>query len=552
MTQKASLLILVPMLGVLSGMPTRAADLWGLVIGIDQYRYITPLRGAVNDALDIEAALRDAGAQEVRRLLDADATREAIIAAYRDLTAKAAPGDLLVFSFAGHGSQEAERVHGSERDGLDEVLLLAGFDPDGWETQERIPDDDLNQMLRDASHLNILFVVDACHSGTVTRSVHPRSERFVTSRNYIYPAIERDFLPPPDPVAARIDETELAHVVLLAGVSDENEVPEVWIEQADGSRVPRGAMSWSVAEALRGRADADGDRRLTKGELERFMLENVRMKTNDRQQPVVTPVGDAERVLIAGVRSQNPPAGPTAPPPVGFFPLQELSLFMDQTGGFDTASVAGHLDGVTLVDQPVGIDLVWNVATGEIIVAGQDAVATVKDALVPETRAARRRTLTIAPKEAAAVQAVLDKWGLHKRLIELSADRSLTMRLVPPGQRFPGGAEPELHISGHTYPFLTLFLMDARGRIIPFYPWYDDDPLQIPMGRAYPIGLTVEPPFGADHFVAIASDHALIDLHERLKALDGQAAVPEVARLLDEHLRGVAFQLGVHAMFTGE
>ena len=103
------------------------AEVYGLVVGIDKYKHLPSLAGAVNDARDIDNALRTMGAKKVIMLLDGEATRDKILQSWRELTDEAAPGDTIVFSYAGHGGQEPERVVGSETDRLDETFQLAGF-----------------------------------------------------------------------------------------------------------------------------------------------------------------------------------------------------------------------------------------------------------------------------------------------------------------------------------------------------------------------------------------------------------------------------------------
>jgi Caspase domain len=92
------------LLGLLLPMPAAAAELYGLVIGINDYIGTdNDLEGAVNDAGDIARALDAAGAKEVVRLLDADASKDHIASAWQALVAKAKAGDTIVFSYASHG-----------------------------------------------------------------------------------------------------------------------------------------------------------------------------------------------------------------------------------------------------------------------------------------------------------------------------------------------------------------------------------------------------------------------------------------------------------------
>ncbi|HEX9906528.1 MAG TPA: caspase family protein, partial [Propylenella sp.] len=79
------------------------AAVHALVVGINAYDGPPKLLGAVNDAHDVSAALKASGAGIVTTLLDGAATRERVFAEWQSLVANSAPGDLLVFHFAGHG-----------------------------------------------------------------------------------------------------------------------------------------------------------------------------------------------------------------------------------------------------------------------------------------------------------------------------------------------------------------------------------------------------------------------------------------------------------------
>ena len=121
-----------------------------LVIGIDDYVELQDLAGAVNDARDIATALNEAGVQDLVVLKDEQANRQQIEKEWNALMERSQSGDILVLTYAGHGGQEPERIPGSERDGLDEVLLLGGFRSVGFGTRERIFDDELNHWFETA------------------------------------------------------------------------------------------------------------------------------------------------------------------------------------------------------------------------------------------------------------------------------------------------------------------------------------------------------------------------------------------------------------------
>src|SRR5262245_35546246 len=102
------------------------------LVGIDRYKPPVPLlNGCANDVEAFADYLRqrvkgaDDARLEVRVLTDEQATREAVIAGFREHLRPARRGDVALFYYAGHGSQEQappEFWH-LEPDRLDETLV---------------------------------------------------------------------------------------------------------------------------------------------------------------------------------------------------------------------------------------------------------------------------------------------------------------------------------------------------------------------------------------------------------------------------------------------
>ncbi len=100
-----------------------------VLIGIDLYRNVPPLHGAVADAEDLSLSLRSVGVEDMTLLKNGAADREGIFHAIEAVTERAGPGDLVVLGIAGHGSSEPERVKGSKPSGRDEVYVLVASTP---------------------------------------------------------------------------------------------------------------------------------------------------------------------------------------------------------------------------------------------------------------------------------------------------------------------------------------------------------------------------------------------------------------------------------------
>src|SRR3954462_1459743 len=148
-----------------------------LVVGIDDYQNVRPLKGATADARDIEGALRKMGVADVVTLIDGEATRDNFLNAVNQRVQRIKPGDLVVFSIAGHGAQEPEKIKGSQPDGMDDIFLLAGFSVTPAGSQQRIIGREFNYLIKqfESRGASVLFVADTCHGGGLTREVDPRA-----------------------------------------------------------------------------------------------------------------------------------------------------------------------------------------------------------------------------------------------------------------------------------------------------------------------------------------------------------------------------------------
>src|SRR5215210_4693353 len=87
-------------------------SVYALLVGIDDYPAPVPaLRGCCNDVAEMRAFLEgrvgaDGAALKSRTLLNAEATRAAVIAGFRDHLRRAGPDDVALFCYSGHGSRE--------------------------------------------------------------------------------------------------------------------------------------------------------------------------------------------------------------------------------------------------------------------------------------------------------------------------------------------------------------------------------------------------------------------------------------------------------------
>lgn len=517
------LLAVVLVLTCLLAVPrtARAAALYGLVVGVDDYIGVrNDLEGAVRDARDIAASLRRAGAREVVTLLDKKATKAAIEKAWNALVAKARADDTILFSYAGHGSQEAEPAgRGDEKDGMNENFLLADYDPGGPGSAERIVDDEIFLWLKRADNkkIRVVFVADSCHSGTMHRSARAEGVRF---RKGNFGPITDDRLKLPPAEAARLSEDDYENVTFVGATTEDQLTPEVAI---DGEK--RGALSWAVARALEGRADNDHNGDITQLELLDYVVPAVRSQVESQQTPQIVPLRARSVSLfsVRGLQREEAQAASAAK-------TRSLAVAVD---GGSTSALAG-IPAVEVVSDKSRADLIWNVRSGEV----QHVVGGVVAENVGERE----------------IKPVATKWAALKWLKAKAALNPVKVSLPNGDDRYPKGATVEVAISGAKYPYLTLFNLPPDGRVeffIPDLKRAGEDSKDWRGGELKENFRVADPPYGAEHMVAIFSSEILTSLHDALRQMNTAGRATALRSVLEQKLDGKEFQVGVLDIYTG-
>jgi metacaspase-1 len=160
-----------------------------ICVGINNYPgRSNDLQGCVNDAYDWSTLLSEYGF-ETSLLLDSQATRQNIKTALHDLLGSAVEGDVVVFTYSGHGTQYIE-FGGDEGDAYDEALSVH----DG-----RILDDELRVIINQVDpRVTLIVISDSCFSGSVTRLVPENTKpRFMPADGIAdYRVVRQRFLLP--------------------------------------------------------------------------------------------------------------------------------------------------------------------------------------------------------------------------------------------------------------------------------------------------------------------------------------------------------------------
>jgi hypothetical protein len=153
-----------------------------LVVGTNYPGTNFQLAGCVNDANDWEIALMARGFDTIDTLLDNEASKANIIGGLKNFLDQSESGDILVFTFSGHGTWRP----GGADEPRDECIC-----PNDLKQAGVIADDDLFELFLGRKRgVRIFMVADSCYSGTLNRLFGPladdgRRVRFLPPENWM-------------------------------------------------------------------------------------------------------------------------------------------------------------------------------------------------------------------------------------------------------------------------------------------------------------------------------------------------------------------------------
>lgn len=154
-----------------------------LIIGVGSYPASSGWNnlGSAKDFEILKSALTGHGFKEenIIGVLDEDATKAGIILAIDELSAKIEKGDIVLIHFSGHGQQMPDDNGDEIYDNLDEALIpfdaALKYDPSEYVGENHLRDDEFGQFIEKIRRKagptgDVIVTIDACHSGTATRS----------------------------------------------------------------------------------------------------------------------------------------------------------------------------------------------------------------------------------------------------------------------------------------------------------------------------------------------------------------------------------------------
>jgi len=530
-----------------------------LVIGIDEYEHFRKLKGAAADAQDINASLRTMGVRDVTALFNAQADRASVLREISALVERTRTNDIVILSIAGHGSQEPERMKGSQPDGMEDVFLLPGFEPTPAGSQQRILGSEFNHFIKqlELRGAKVIFVADACHGGGMVRDVDPRAAQ-MSFRQVTGYTLAVDELKPVTNDGDPRSELDLDRTTFLAAVDRSTKAPEVRIPGIDGFR---GALSYAFARAIEGNADTDHDGKVTLKEL----FTNVRQvvyQLSDQRQNVVT-MSSASRSdsdvafdVTRGVtliqeadKGRRPTASeqrtPVAPAPAslaaaGSAPALLPSLKPAAVAHDNAPIRLAALDGnssyfpslkltdstfraVKPTDNP---DLIWDPVSHDVIAWGDVIAYGVDLADLPN---------------------VIERSVAIRTLKSMATQSPQVLRVSPDDRLRRSDELVNIQLSDVAGRSVLLFNVSGDGSIQMLYPTGSDSPTA--RSGEVRVPLRVREPFGAEQLVAVTSQQSMADLGKVISQLNRRRAPGELVKSLERYLPSDA-RIGSVGFFT--
>ncbi len=239
-----------------------APKVWAIVVGVAAYDHMPVLRYTDDDAYRFYAFLKspEGGAlpdEQVRVLIDEEATRENILNSMTEVFGQAGSNDLVLFYFSGHG------LNGS----------FLPIDFDGF--NNKIAHEEIAGAFNKCKAKYKLCLADACHSGSILAMRSGETDPVLTQ---YYQSLAKSVSGTALIMSSKAEETSL-----------------------ESSGLRQGVFSHFLIRGLKGEADKNKDKIVSVQELYDFIAESVRAYTGNRQSPVIKGTYDPQ-MPVAGLR----------------------------------------------------------------------------------------------------------------------------------------------------------------------------------------------------------------------------------------------------------
>ncbi|MGB1121034.1 MAG: caspase family protein [Saprospiraceae bacterium] len=233
---------------------------YAVLVGVARYNHMKSLKYTDDDAYRMFAFLKspEGGAladDQIKILIDEDASKDNILKTLNETFAKAGPNDYILFYFSGHGLKGA----------------FLPIDYDG--SNNRVEHADIKAILDKSQAKSKVVIADACHSGSLNGAKGATAQSVIET---YYEAFSRSSGGTALMMSSKAEETSIENNGLRQGI-----------------------FSHFLIRGLKGAADNDDNKLVTINELFEYVEANVKFYTNNYQTPVIS--GDYDSSLPMGV-----------------------------------------------------------------------------------------------------------------------------------------------------------------------------------------------------------------------------------------------------------
>ena len=270
-------------------------DYWAVIVGIEDYQFITDLSYTIDDAVDMKDVLvsysnwNDSNSN-IQLLTDVDASKENIELFVNTMVTSADGDDVCLFFFSGHGACIPDEKDGDEADTFDEVICPYDTTDDIGNV---ISDDELGTWLSVYSG-NVVVILDTCMSGGFTNSIEE------TVKSVPNPQVPKDAIAKKHfgeglverlkqrPISRDLNQT--GYVVLMACEEDKSAY--------ESRRLENGVFTYYIVEGLWGPADANSDNNISAEEDFYYADPLVRQYKPTNQDPQIWDGDEGDLQLV--------------------------------------------------------------------------------------------------------------------------------------------------------------------------------------------------------------------------------------------------------------
>lgn len=215
---------------------------------------VNDLTQSTKDAKNLASLYSSKGATVVL-LTSRNATRDNVLAAIRKVKAVATANDHIVFSYSGHGMQNIICTYASS-------------------AQDMLTYNDLFTELDACKASDIVCYIDACYSGTAVNGMHARDWGGTDANSW-----------------QNLLKSNPRYIVFLSSRANETSGESPW--------VGAGLLMNGVLKGLRGKADANNDKKVTAMELFKYVHKDVQLHNKQQHPQLVTSQSLYNNILMS-------------------------------------------------------------------------------------------------------------------------------------------------------------------------------------------------------------------------------------------------------------